>query len=321
MEEIEEGEEKSKKLNEIDNKIKKSITDININNDIIHSNNNNINKEEESESETESIGLEQNGENKIIFLSKEQIAKLKEREKEKEEYLKKEKERINAKHKRAYLRTKKRYLQMLEKEKEEENKKYKQKEEEENEEEENNDITKKLSKKEKNKMTELKLIKEYYIGKEGPKIIKKKENKPKEMIKDFFVFEWKDTEDTTEKKNFLPVMTPKIMFGKGVVGGLENKDDMKDYYNFNEEDKKKRLLKIKKRKKSGSKSRSNSRSRERSRSKSKSKDNKEDDNKNKDDKVNEKEKIKNEIKKRIQPKLNDGTKKFNWKDFNTIYKY
>ncbi len=145
------------------------------------------------------------------------------------------------------------------------------------------------------------------------------------MIKDFFVFEWKDTEDTTEKKNFLPVMTPKIMFGKGVVGGLENKEDMKDYYNFNEEGKKKRLLKIKKRKKSGSKS-SKSRSRENSKSKSKSKDknnngDKEQDNKNKDDKVNEKEKIKNEIKKRIQPKLNDGTKKFNWKDFNTIYKY
>ena len=250
---------------------------------------------------------------------------MKEIEKEKEEYLKKEKEKINAKHKRAYLRTKKRYLKMLEKEKEEENKKYKQKEEEEEKEEEENDITKKLSKKEKNKITELKLIKEYYIGKEGPKIIKKKENKPKEMIKDFFVFEWKDTEDTTEKKNFLPVMTPKIMFGKGVVGGLENKEDMKDYYNFNEEGKKKRLLKIKKRKKSGSKS-SKSRSRENSKSKSKSKDKnnnggKEQDNKNKDDKVNEKEKIKNEIKKRIQPKLNDGTKKFNWKDFNTIYKY
>ena len=83
----------------------------------------------------------------------------------------------------------------------------------------------------------------------GKQYEKTKENKPKEMIKDFFVFEWKDTEDTTnEKKNFLPKMVPRIMFGKGVVGGVENKDGMKDYYNFNEEEKKKRLIKIKKRK-------------------------------------------------------------------------
>ena len=70
------------------------------------------------------------------------------------------------------------------------------------------------------------------------------------MIKDFFVFEWKDNDDTTdEKKNYLPKMIPKIMFGKGVVGGVESKEGMKDYYNFNEEEKKKRMLKIKKRKK------------------------------------------------------------------------
>ena len=37
--------------------------------------------------------------------------------------------------------------------------------------------------------------------------------------------------------------------------------------------------------------------------------------------MTDKELIKKEIKKRIQPKLNDGTKKFNWKDFNVIYKY
>ena len=138
------------------------------------------------------------------------------------------------------------------------------------------------------------------------------------MIKDFFVFEWKDTEDTTnEKKNFLPKMVPRIMFGKGIVGGVENKDGMKDYYNFNEEEKKKRLIKIKKRKKSGSKSHSKSRSRSRSNNNINNVEN----NKEIDEKKKEKEQIKNEIKKRIQPKLNDGTKKFNWKDFNTIYKY
>ena len=45
------------------------------------------------------------------------------------------------------------------------------------------------------------------------------------MIKDFFVFEWKDTEDTfDEKKNFLPVMTPKIMFGKdGIISTPDSK--------------------------------------------------------------------------------------------------
>ena len=230
---------------------------------------------------------------------------------------------------------------MLEKEKEEENKD-KEKEEEEN-------LDKNLSKKERNKIIELKQIKEYYIGKEGPKIVKKKENKPKEMIRDFFVFDWKDTEDTTgEKKNYLPVMTPKIMFGKGMIGGLETKEDMKDYYDFNENEKRKRIkLNLKKRKRSKSKSEEKNKSKSRSRSKSKDK---KDENKKekKDDKVNNKEKeknkdkdkdkkdnkkkdrndtkkdkeqIKNEIKKRIMPKLNDGTKKFNWKDFNVIYKY
>ena len=138
------------------------------------------------------------------------------------------------------------------------------------------------------------------------------------MIKDFFVFEWKDNDDTTdEKKNFLPKMTPKIMFGKGIVGGVENHEGMKDYYNFNKEEKKNRLIKIKKRKKSESKSPSRSRSRSKSKEK---RENKDEDN-IKEDKKNEKESIKNEIKKRIQPKLNDGTKKFNWKDFNVIYKY
>ena len=162
----------------------------------------------------------------------------------------------------------------------------------------------------------MKQIKEYYIGKEGPKIKKKKENKPKEMIKDFFVFDWKDTEDTTdEKKNFLPKMIPRIMFGKGIVGGVDNKEGMKDYYNFNEEEKKKQFIKIKKRKRDESKSRSES----------KEKNEKNNENKKEEEIVDKKKKdkelIKDEIKKRIQPKLNDGTKKFNWKDFNTIYKY
>ena len=275
--------------------------------------------EELSESETENVELEAMGDNKIVFLSKEQILKIKEKQKQKEEYIKKEKERINARHKRLYLRTKKRYLKKLEKEKEEEEKKYKQNEKEnEEEEEKEKDIGKNLSKKEKNKLIELKQIKEYYIGKEGPKIKKKKENKPKEMIKDFFIFEWKDNDDTTdEKKNFLPKMVPKIMFGKGVVGGVENNEGMKDYYNFNEEEKKKNMIKLKKRKKSESKSRSRSRSKEKEKEESKD----EEDNNIKDNKKNDKDFIKNEIKKRIQPKLNDGTKKFNWKDFNVIYKY
>ena len=142
------------------------------------------------------------------------------------------------------------------------------------------------------------------------------------MIKDFFVFEWKDTEDTTEeKKNFLPKMVPKIMFGKGVVGGVENNYGMKDYYNFNEEEKKKRLIKIKKRKENESKSASRSRSRSKDKEE-KYIENKEDKKEEEvDDKKKDKELIKKEIKKRIQPKLNDGTKKFNWKDFNVIYKY
>ena len=110
-------------------------------------------------------------------------------------------------------------------------------------------------------------------------------------------------------------MIPRIMFGKGIVGGVDNKEGMKDYYNFNEEEKKKQFIKIKKRKRDESKSRSES------------KDKNEKNNENKkeeeivDKKKKDKELIKDEIKKRIQPKLNDGTKKFNWKDFNTIYKY
>ena len=120
-------------------------------------------------------------------------------------------------------------------------------------------------------------------------------------------------------------MTPKIMFGKGIVGGLENKDDMKDYYNFDEEERKKQLFRLKKRKndenKSISESDSDNEHRSRSRERNKDKNNNNDDkDKDKNDKKKEKELIKNAIKKRIQPKLNDGTKKFNWKDFNTIYK-
>ena len=42
-------------------------------------------KEELSESETENVELEAMGDNKIIFLSKEEILKMKEKEKEKEE--------------------------------------------------------------------------------------------------------------------------------------------------------------------------------------------------------------------------------------------
>ena len=279
------------------------------------------NNEEESE-EQDDIQFGAMGGNKIKFLSKEEINKMREKKALREENKKIEKEKANARHRRMYLRKKKKYLKMLEKEKEEEEKKDKIKEEEK---EEELDIN--LSKKEKNKLIELKQIKEYYIGKEGPKIIKKKENKPKEMIKDFFVFDWKDTEDTTnEKKNFLPKMTPKIMFGKGIVGGLENKDDMKDYYNFDEEERKKQLFRLKKRKndeiKSISESVSDNEHRSRSRERNKDKNNNNDDkDKDKNDKKKEKELIKNAIKKRIQPKLNDGTKKFNWKDFNTIYKY
>ena len=203
-----------------------------------HENESKKEEEELSEIDTDNIELEPMENNKITFLSKEEIDKMKEKQKQKEEYIKKEKEKLNARHKRVYLRTKMRYLKKIEKEKELENKKYKKKEEneEEEEEEEQKELGKKISKKEKNKLIELKQIKEYYIGKEGPKIIKKKENKPKEMIKDFFVFDWKDTEDTTnEKRNFLPNITPRIMFGKGVVGGVDNKDGMKNYYNYDEE--------------------------------------------------------------------------------------
>ena len=37
------------------------------------------------------------------------------------------------------------------------------------------------------------------------------------------MFKWKDTEDTSQSKlNNLPKITPKIMFGKGTIGGLDN---------------------------------------------------------------------------------------------------
>ena len=77
----------------------------------------------EEEEESDEIEFDAMGNNKIVFLSKNELNKIKEKKLLREEYMKREREKINARHKRMYLRKKKRYLKMLEKEKEEENKK------------------------------------------------------------------------------------------------------------------------------------------------------------------------------------------------------
>ena len=71
-------------------------------------------------------------------------------------------------------------------------------------------------------------------------------------------------------------MTPKIMFGKGLVGGLETKEDIEDYYNFDENEKKKRIKLILKKKRSKSKSEEKNKSRSRSKEKEDNKKEKED---------------------------------------------
>ena len=87
-----------------------------------HENGEESKKEEEEEElldlDSDNIELEAMENNKILFLSKDEINKMKEKQKQKEEYVKQEKEKMNARHKRTYLRTKNRYIKKLEKEKE-----------------------------------------------------------------------------------------------------------------------------------------------------------------------------------------------------------
>jgi hypothetical protein len=62
------------------------MTEINKTENILEENNNKESKEEDllSESDTDDIQLEANGDNKIIFLSKEEINKIKEKKKQTE---------------------------------------------------------------------------------------------------------------------------------------------------------------------------------------------------------------------------------------------
>jgi hypothetical protein len=82
----------------------------------------------------------------------------------------------------------------------------------------------KNKKEDNNQIDELLEIKNYYLG------IKKKERKkefrPKENSKDFFVFEWHESEDTAKNINplYLPKNTSSIMFGRGNLGGIDPKE-------------------------------------------------------------------------------------------------
>ena len=266
---------------------------INISNNPENTKNNN------SENSEDDLSFSANGDNKIVFLSKEERSFLKKQESLKEQQEKEEREKQNIRHRQLYLRRKKLYLKTLKSEK-------------------NKKIPKKnLTKKEKNKLEELKQIKQHYIGDGQPKIVKKKEIKPKEMIKDFFMFNWNDSEDTTQQnKNYLPKMTPKIMFGKGNLGGMEGMDDF--YYDENKKKYEKRIKYHINKKNMKNRSRSRSLEKKDEKEKSKEKEKLKEDNKKTDQKKKDDTKVKN---KGIRmPKLNDG-KKYNWRINNIIYKY
>ena len=144
----------------------------------------------------------------VQFIDKATIEEMKRKKEEEAKEQLRQKEETNKRHQRLFL--KKKRLSSL-KIKDEKASHKKKKEEKPN---------KNLIQKEE----ELKEIKNYYLG--IRKKERKKEFRPKENSKDFFVFEWKESEDTL--KNAKPLYIPKtdsaILFGRGNLGGIDPKE-------------------------------------------------------------------------------------------------
>lgn len=146
---------------------------------------------------------------KLQFLDKNLREEMKKKNEEKELQKLKEKEEKNKKKQRLFLKSKRlRSLRVKHPEKE----KAKTKDEKQKKDKQND------------KNDELTEIKNYYLG------IKKKERKkefrPKENSKDFFVFEWRESEDTAKNANplYIPKNDASILFGRGNLGGIDPKE-------------------------------------------------------------------------------------------------
>ena len=126
----------------------------------------------------------------VQFIDKATIEEMKRKKEEEEKEKLKQKIEINKRHQRLFLKRKRLSSLKLKEDKASHKKK---KEEKNNKEQIQSE-------------EELKEIKNYYLG--IRKKERKKEFRPKENSKDFFVFEWKESEDTL--KNAKPLYIPKI---------------------------------------------------------------------------------------------------------------
>lgn len=144
----------------------------------------------------------------VQFLDKTTIEEMKRKKEEEEKEKLKQKEEMNKRHQRLFLKRKRLSALKIKDEKASHKKK--------KEDKPNKTIIQKEE--------ELKEIKNYYLG--IRKKERKKEFRPKENSKDFFVFEWKESEDTL--KNAKPLYIPKtdsaILFGRGNLGGIDPKE-------------------------------------------------------------------------------------------------
>jgi hypothetical protein len=165
-----------------------------------------ITEDDINDNEKMDISIKKNDENSksIIFLSKSEREKIEKNKLEEIAKLEKAKEQRNKRHKLDYIHNKP-YYDKERRKKLEERKKTKQELEEEE---------------------DLKQIKNYYLG--VKKRRKKKDYRSKESSKDFFVFDWKDTDDTTKdlKKIYIPKSNSSLLFGRGHMGG-EDEEEMK----------------------------------------------------------------------------------------------
>ena len=166
----------------------------------------------------------------VQFIDKATIEEMKRKKEEEEKEKLKQKIEINKRHQRLFLKRKRLSSLKLKEDKASHKKK---KEEKNNKEQIQSE-------------EELKEIKNYYLG--IRKKERKKEFRPKENSKDFFVFEWKESEDTLKnaKPLYIPKTDPGILFGRGNLGGIDPKEIKKQskryeklVENFNKEKNKK----------------------------------------------------------------------------------
>ena len=188
-----------------------------------------ITEDDINDNEKMDISIKKNDENSksIIFLSKSEREKIEQNKLEEIAKIEKAIEQRNKRHKLDYIQNKS-YYDKEKRKKLEDRKKTKQELEEEE---------------------DLKQIKNYYLG--VKKRRKKKDYRSKESSKDFFVFDWKDTDDTTKdlKHIYIPKSNSSLLFGRGHMGGEdeeEMKKQKKKYENlveaFNEKNNKNKLI-------------------------------------------------------------------------------